>query len=120
MQERMAALGVAPAGSASPKLDTSVEDRLALEKKEAEEKARAAEKEAEERERIRKERLESEKALKGTPSPAPPAPSTSGCVSGLLDDRPTWWDGETVLAPYPARDPFWLAHLRLQTAYPRD
>lgn len=50
----------------------------------------------------------------------PPAPSTSGCVSGLLDDRPAWWDGETVLAPYPARDPFWLAHLRLQTAYPRD
>ena len=79
------------AGSASPKLDTSVEDRLALEKKEAEEKARAAEREAEERERIRKERLESEKALKGIPSPAPPTPSTSavtgwGSNPGMYSD----------------------------------
>ncbi|KAH9842454.1 uncharacterized protein C8Q71DRAFT_732931 [Rhodofomes roseus] len=77
MQERMAALGVAPSGSTSPKIDTSVEDRLAMEKKEAEEKAHAAEKEAEERQRLRRERLENEKALKGTPSPAPPAPSAS-------------------------------------------
>ncbi|OBZ75962.1 Actin cytoskeleton-regulatory complex protein pan1 [Grifola frondosa] len=77
IQERMAALGVV-APSPSPKLDTSVEDRLAQEKKEAEEKAKAAEREAEERERIRRERLEGEKALKEgrSPSAAPPTPVT--------------------------------------------
>ncbi|KAH9890504.1 hypothetical protein C8Q73DRAFT_651881 [Cubamyces lactineus] len=75
IQERMAALGVV-APSPSPKLDTSVEDRLAQEKKEAEEKAKAAEREAEERERIRRERLEGEKALKEGRSPTSPAPPT--------------------------------------------
>ena len=77
VQARMAALGVT--SSASPTLDSGVEDRLQQEKKEAEEKARAAEKQAEERERLRRERLESEKATReGTLSPAarnaPPAP----------------------------------------------
>ena len=77
IQARMAALGVT--SSASPTLDSGVEDRLQQEKKEAEEKARAAEKQAEERERLRRERLESEKATReGTLSPAarnaPPAP----------------------------------------------
>ncbi|KAI0781525.1 hypothetical protein BD413DRAFT_505992 [Trametes elegans] len=75
IQERMAALGVV-APSPSPKIDTSVEDRLAQEKKEAEEKAKAAEREAEERERIRRERLEGEKALKEGKSPTSPGPST--------------------------------------------
>ena len=68
----MAALGVANPGP-SAKLDTTVEDRLAKEKKEAEEKAQAAEREAEERERIRRERLESEKALKDPSAPTTPA-----------------------------------------------
>ncbi|KAI5118090.1 hypothetical protein M0805_007740 [Coniferiporia weirii] len=92
LQERMRALGVttpgpSAAGPASPSVDTTVEDRLARERKEAEEKAVQAEKAAEERERSRKERVESERALKEgkavTPSPAapvapvtaPPAPS---------------------------------------------
>ena len=84
VQARMAALGVTP--SASPALDSGVEDRLQQEKKEAEEKAKAAEKQAEERERLRRERLESEKeAREGTSSPvtrnvpppktAPPTPA---------------------------------------------
>ena len=53
IQERMAALGLQPASPspATPKVDTSVEERLAREKAEAEEKAKAAEREAEERER---------------------------------------------------------------------
>ena len=73
IQSRMAALGVT-APSSSPTLDTSVEDRLQQEKKEAEEKAKAAEKQAEERERARKERLAQEKALhedKVAPTPTP-------------------------------------------------
>ncbi|THH31859.1 hypothetical protein EUX98_g2302 [Antrodiella citrinella] len=74
MQERMAALGVTTPGP-STKLDTSVEDRLAKEKKEAEEKAQAAERNAEERERLRRERLEGEKALKEG-SPTTPTSST--------------------------------------------
>ncbi|KAI0044289.1 hypothetical protein FA95DRAFT_1497317 [Auriscalpium vulgare] len=92
MQERMAALGVAPAPSASPKLDSSVEDRLAREKKEAEEKARDAERMAEEREKSRREKLESEKAIKEGRSPtsvsspattaAPPAPAIRATSSG--------------------------------------
>ncbi|KAL4254402.1 Actin cytoskeleton-regulatory complex protein PAN1 [Abortiporus biennis] len=93
VQARMAALGVTPVGSSpSPKVDSTVEDRLAKEKQEAEEKARAAEKEAEERERIRRERLESEKALKESASPttpsapapppaAPPAPAPTPKVA---------------------------------------
>jgi len=75
IQARMAALGVTQ--TASSTLDTSVEDRLQQEKKEAEEKTKAAEKQAEERERARKERLDNEKALKegrNTPA-APPAPT---------------------------------------------
>ncbi|KAF9806131.1 hypothetical protein IEO21_08793 [Rhodonia placenta] len=78
MQERMAALGVSNTPSPSPKLDNTVEDRLARERQEAEERARQAEKEAEERERVRRERLQSEKALKdGAASPAPPTPTTA-------------------------------------------
>ena len=73
-QARMAALGVT-APTSSPVIDTSVEDRLQQEKKEAEEKAKAAEKQAEERERARKERLENEKSLKeGRITPAPQTP----------------------------------------------
>ncbi|KAL6308638.1 hypothetical protein BKA93DRAFT_822360 [Sparassis latifolia] len=84
LQERMAALGVVNSSTPSPKLDTTVEDRLAREKKEAEEKARAAEREAEERQRIRRERLEGEKALKeGKASPAPPTPSAPAPVAPL-------------------------------------
>ncbi|KAI0314387.1 hypothetical protein OF83DRAFT_1174805, partial [Amylostereum chailletii] len=76
LAERMAALGVAPPPSAasSPTVDTSVGDRLAQERREAEEKAQAAEKAAEERERARRERLEGEKAIKDGRSPSTPAP----------------------------------------------
>lgn len=83
LEERMQALGVsAPSSTTSPTLGVSVEDRLAQEKKEAEEKAKEAERQAEERERFRKERLESEKALKegkATPQPTPtvPTPTTT-------------------------------------------
>ena len=71
-QARMAALGVT-APTSSPIIDTSVEDRLQQEKKEAEEKAKAAEKQAEERERARKERLDNAKSLKeGRTTPVPP------------------------------------------------
>ena len=62
-QLRMAALSVT-APTSSPVLDTSVEDHLQQERKEAKEKAKAAEKQAEERERARKERLENAKSLK--------------------------------------------------------
>ena len=74
-QARMAALGVT-APSSSTNLDTSVEDRLQQEKKEAEEKAKAAEKQAEVREKARKERLDNERSLKeGKTTPAPPSPT---------------------------------------------
>ncbi|KAH7911883.1 hypothetical protein BJ138DRAFT_1062162 [Hygrophoropsis aurantiaca] len=75
LEARMQALGVsAPSSAASPTLDTTVEDRLAQEKKEAEEKAKEAEKQAEERERLRRERLDGEKALKeGKSTPTSPA-----------------------------------------------
>ncbi|PIL33059.1 transporter [Ganoderma sinense ZZ0214-1] len=86
IRERMAALGVvAPSSSPSAQIDTSVEDRIAQERKEAEEKAKQAEREAEERERLRRERLEGEKAIKegrspaspiGPSSPVPPAVAT--------------------------------------------
>ncbi|KAF8589690.1 hypothetical protein K439DRAFT_300209 [Ramaria rubella] len=73
MQERMRALGVA-SPSSTPSVDSSVEDRLAADRREAEEKAKQAEKDAEERERVRKERLESAKALKdGQEKPNAPA-----------------------------------------------
>ena len=82
IQERMKALGVTTSAS-TPSIDSSVVDRLAQEKKEAEEKARAAEKAEEERARARQERLANEKAIKEgknleQPSPAPaPTPTVS-------------------------------------------
>ncbi|KAJ3827567.1 hypothetical protein F5880DRAFT_1609212 [Lentinula raphanica] len=75
IEERKAKLGLVATPSPTP-VDTSVEDRLEQEKKEAEEKARAAEKQAEERENLRKERLERERALKDERS-APPAPKAA-------------------------------------------
>ncbi|KAI6004726.1 hypothetical protein EDD15DRAFT_1017322 [Pisolithus albus] len=81
LEERMQALGVStpsPTAAVSPTLDTSVEDRLEKEKREAEEKAREAERQAEERERLRKQKLEAERAIKGGKSPAPtPTPTTT-------------------------------------------
>ncbi|PPQ91776.1 hypothetical protein CVT25_000421 [Psilocybe cyanescens] len=77
IQARMAALGVTVPSSPSD-VDTTVEDRLQQEKKEAEEKARAAELQAEERERARKERLANEKALQEEKvAPAPPTPTST-------------------------------------------
>ncbi|KAF8216277.1 hypothetical protein K438DRAFT_1953239 [Mycena galopus ATCC 62051] len=78
---RMAALGVAPSPSATPAVDSSIEERLAQEKKEAEEKARVASVQAEEREAARRERLEREKAMReGKEVPTPtsaPTPTAS-------------------------------------------
>ena len=54
VQERMHTLGVA-SPSSMPTVDSSVEDHLATDCGEAEEKARQAEKDAEEHERLRKE-----------------------------------------------------------------
>ena len=79
MEARMQALGVA-SPVASSTLDTSVEDRLVQERKEAEEKAKAAEKQGEEREKARAERLQAAKALKDgktTPTPVTPTPPAS-------------------------------------------
>ncbi|KAI0689841.1 hypothetical protein BC835DRAFT_1407733 [Cytidiella melzeri] len=81
IQERMAALGVTPAASAATKVDSSVEDRLAKEKREAEEKAEAAERAAEERDRLRRERLQGEKAAKGDPTPSTPVAPTPPVTS---------------------------------------
>ncbi|KAF9481352.1 hypothetical protein BDN70DRAFT_912316 [Pholiota conissans] len=86
IQGRRAALGVT--APTSPVVDTSVEDRLQQEKKEAEEKARAAEKQAEERERARKERLASEKALQ-EPAPAPTPTTTAPAPAPTPKVAPT-------------------------------
>ena len=72
IQERMKALGVTSSAS-TPSIDSSVADRLAQEKKEAEEKAKAAEKAEEERSRARQERLANEKAIKEGKSLEPPS-----------------------------------------------
>ena len=91
LEARMQALGVSATATSpgasttqSPTgLDTSVEDRLAQEKREAEEKAREAERQAAERERLRKEKLDAERALKDgrsgavTPTPTSTAPAPS-------------------------------------------
>ncbi|KIY46490.1 hypothetical protein FISHEDRAFT_75585 [Fistulina hepatica ATCC 64428] len=79
IQARMAALGVTSPSPATPSveptIDTSVEDRLVQEKKEAEEKARQAEKEAEVREVKRRERIQREGGKTPTnETPVVPAP----------------------------------------------
>ncbi|KAF4578312.1 hypothetical protein EYR36_000119 [Pleurotus pulmonarius] len=85
IQARMQALGISsPSTAASPTVDTSVEERLAEERREAEQKARIAEEKAAEREQSRRERLESEKALKEgkvTPSPAPTTPTPTSTAA---------------------------------------
>lgn len=75
--DRMAALGLSPAPSSTPKVDSSVEERLAKEKEEAAEKSKAAEREAEERERVRQMRLQGEKALKDGSSPTTPTATSA-------------------------------------------
>ncbi|KAF7359085.1 Actin cytoskeleton-regulatory complex protein [Mycena sanguinolenta] len=77
VEARMAALGVTPSPSATPVVDNSIEERLAQEKKEAEEKARMASAQAEEREAARREKLEREKALReGNEAPTPTSAPT--------------------------------------------
>ncbi|KAL1409575.1 hypothetical protein Q8F55_003566 [Vanrija albida] len=75
--QRQAALGIAPAEDASAADDT-VEERLARERKEAEEKAKAADKEQEAREEARRQRLAAvsggDGAAAAPAAPAPPAP----------------------------------------------
>lgn len=79
IEARKLALGVTVPSSSPSTIDTSVEDRLQREKKEAEEKARIADQQAQERERTRNQRLESEKAAKEVKTPTPtrtvPAPA---------------------------------------------
>lgn len=67
MKERLKALGISsPADEkASSAVDTSVMDRLARDKQDAQRRLEQAEKEAAERERIRQERIEKERAAKG-------------------------------------------------------
>jgi actin cytoskeleton-regulatory complex protein PAN1 len=80
---RKAALGIVSPPSTTPTpgaasietTDGSVEERLAQDKREAEEKARLAEKEQQERERERKERLERERAASQPQPPKPAAPT---------------------------------------------
>lgn len=87
VEARKRALGVAtPGPSPTPVIDSSVQDRIATERKEAEEKAKKAEIELEERERLRQQRLQNAKeAFETKPAspvssppavaPAPPAPA---------------------------------------------
>lgn len=88
MQERMRALGVSPspaaasaASSGGPEVDSSVEERLARERKEAQEKAEKAEREAEEREKARRARVEEAKGILGAPAstiePKVPVPAAA-------------------------------------------
>ncbi|KDQ18653.1 hypothetical protein BOTBODRAFT_517731 [Botryobasidium botryosum FD-172 SS1] len=76
LQERMKALGIS-GPSASSGVDSSVEDRLAAEKKEAE-KSKQAEREAEERERrgLEEQRAKAEMGTRPKPPVPPPPPST--------------------------------------------
>ena len=86
LEARKQALGLVALSSvsvASPSLDTTIENRLAQEKKETVEKAHEAERQAQEREKQRWEKLEAEKALKApvpVPTPAvkttPPPPAS--------------------------------------------
>lgn len=96
LEARKQALGVVAAPSASvasPTLDITIEDRLAQDKKEAEEKVREADRQAEERERQRKEKLDAEKALKGgklpTLTPTATAPSPVPAVATAPPPAPT-------------------------------
>jgi hypothetical protein len=83
IQERMKALGVTTSAP-SPSIDSSITDRLAQEKKEAEEKAKAAEKAEEDRARARQERLASEKAIKGGKNLEPPSPAPAPTASSPM------------------------------------
>jgi len=101
IQERMTKLGVISPSTSS--MDTSVEDRLQQEKKEAEEKARAAEKQAEEREKARRERLENAKALKEgrtTPGvPTTPTPTSSFASAAPVPKPPARMPSKTAPPP---------------------
>ena len=106
LQERMRALGVvSPSASpASPSVDTTVEERLERERKEAEEKARQAEKDAEERERSRRERLEGEKAAKEgrtTPAPAPSSVAASTAAPTPIAPPPPVAPAAAATSPKP-------------------
>jgi len=116
LEARMQALGVSSPVSAvsgtstaqSPTgsgLDTAVEDRLAQEKREAEDKAREAEKQAAERERLRKEKLDAERAIKDgrggvlTPTPTSTAPAPSPGPVPTPTSVPTPRPAPTPTAP---------------------
>lgn len=78
-QERMRALGLHTSTTPTPEF-SDVSDRLAQEKREAEEKALAAEKAEADRIRIRQERLANEKALKEGTSPTISTPSAASTI----------------------------------------
>ena len=104
---RTQALGLSPAVS-SPSLDTTVEERLAQERKEAEEKARQAEQQAEERKRLRKERLEAEKASDGgktTPGPTPTATVTVPAIPAPTRPQPPPVKSRAPPPPLPKKAP---------------
>ncbi|KAF7972256.1 hypothetical protein HWV62_18572 [Athelia sp. TMB] len=105
MAERMQALGV-QSSTPAPSLDTSVEDRLAQERKEAEERAKADEQQAEQRERIRQERLQKEKDLKsGGAPPAPVAPAASSPIGRKPAPPPPKPRGTVPPPPKPVSRP---------------
>lgn len=105
--ERQAALGIAPAEDASAADDT-VEVRLARERKEAEEKAKAADKEQEAREEARRQRLA---AVTGgddaapTAAPAAPAPPAPPAVKTPAKKPPPVAPVRKGHAPPPAPSP---------------
>ncbi|KAG8932121.1 hypothetical protein FRC01_000235 [Tulasnella sp. 417] len=96
MQERMRALGVSPSPAAAaaaspgaPEVDSSVEERLARERKEAQEKAEKAEREAEEREKARRARVQEAKGiLGGPPSTIEPTVSVPASAPDVVRSPP--------------------------------
>ena len=104
IESRKVALGVTVPSSSSPTIDTSVEDRLQREKKEAEEKARVADQQAQERERIRNQRLESEKAAREIKTP-PPVPTPTRTVPAATAPAPVPTPRTAPVAPKRAPAP---------------
>ncbi|KAI9449187.1 hypothetical protein F5148DRAFT_1248554 [Russula earlei] len=102
--ERMAAMGLSSNSSSTPKptLDTSTEDRLIREKREAEEKARAAEEAAAERTRQRDERLRTERGGGESTSGSPATPAQLGPVTIVTKVPPL---KPRAPAPPPPRKP---------------
>jgi hypothetical protein len=87
VQDRMRALGLAPAASEKA-VDTSVQERLEREKKEAEEQSKKAEEARAEREKERNARLEAQRAERGEPPKPAPSPAKPTPASGKAAPPP--------------------------------